>query len=305
MPLDPRARRLLGMMSLTGGAAPRLDITSRRQGFAKLMQMGARRIEIATVRDVSIEGLSGALPLRLYDVVPKREPGAPALVFFHGGGLVAGSLDTHDAICRHLALHFPGPVISVGYRLAPEAPWPAALDDAQAAFDAVAALEDTLNFDRQRLAVGGESAGCLLATAVSQGLRETRVRPRAQLLLCPVIDLAGDYPSRRDFGNGYLVDRATLAHDIGHCFPGGAQPPSPLRDGDVAMSPPTVIVAAECDPFRDEAAHFAALLNARSVPVRHTCHPGMVHSFYGLAALLPQAVPALGQAAEELAAFMA
>jgi acetyl esterase len=307
MPIDPRAKRLLDMMAMHGKASGGMTVALRREGFAKLMQMGAKAMALPRVEDRSIPGPGGALPLRIYDAVAERGTPAPALVFFHGGGLVAGSIGTHDTICRHLATASGAAVISVGYRLAPEAPYPAALDDAAHATNYLQRNADDYGIDAGRIAVGAESAGCLLAAAVTQGARAVSARLRAQLLLCPVIDLSGRYPSRAEFASGYLIDATTVAHDIAQCFPGAeadALLPSPLRFGSAAAAPPTLIVSAECDPFRDEAQLYGEMLEDAGVPVWHRHHPGMVHSFYGLPALLPQAAPALEDAGRQLRALL-
>ena len=306
MPLDPRAKRLLDMLAMSSPAAA-LTTQSRRDGFAKLMQMGARPQAVAHVEDIEIKGPECPLKLRLYDPVPDRAEPAPALVFLHGGGLVAGSIETHDAICRDLANALAAPVFSVGYRLAPEWRFPASLVDASFALDWVAREAAALDIDPARIAIGGESAGGMLAALIANGHLSVKSSAKALLLLCPVIDLAGDFPSRSKFATGYLIDKATLAHDIADCL-GEDQPasllPSPLRHGSAARTPPTVIVSAECDPFRDEALLYAQMLEDEAVPVRHMCHAGMVHSFYGLGALLPQARPALEQAASALGEFL-
>ena len=123
------------------------------------------------------------------------------------------------------------------------------------------------------------------------------------MLLCPVIDLAATTGSRQEFAKGHMIDTATVARDIEHCLgdtAAAADMPSPLRHGAPGRSPPTIIIAAECDPFRDEAARLAADLLAAGVPVWHTCHAGMLHSFYGLGAFLPQAEPALAEAGRQI-----
>jgi acetyl esterase/lipase len=303
MPIDPRAKRLLDMMAMQGDARCAMTVERRRDGFARLMQMGAKPIVLPRVENRSIAGPAGVLPMRIYDAVATRGSPAPALIFFHGGGLVAGSIDTHDTICRHLAAASEAVVISVGYRLAPEAPYPAALDDAAHAVSDLGRTAKHYGIDLHRIAIGAESAGCLLATALAQGLCASPAQFRAQLLLCPVVDLSGRYPSREEYGSGYLIDASTVAHDIAQCFPDAehnALLPSPLRFGSAAAAPPTIIVSAECDPFRDEAQLYGEMLEDAGVPVWHRQHAGMVHSFYGLPALLPQAAPALAEAGLKL-----
>ena len=302
---DPRAKRLLDMLALSAApAGERLSITARREGFAKLMEMGARPSAIGTVADVVMPGPE--VRIRVYAPREDETPAA-ALIFFHGGGLVAGSIETHDGICRRLAVAAGLKVFSVGYRLAPEHPFPASLADAARAVDWIAADAARFHIDPSRIAIGGESAGALLATLITDGFEPIGLQPRAQLLLCPVIDLAGDFPSRTTFGEGYLISRAVIARDVEDCLgPGGMADdmPSPLRHGDPAKAPASVIVSAACDPFRDEAAAYAERLHQSGVSVWHRCHDGMIHSFYGLGAFLPQADPALTEAGAQLARLL-
>lgn len=308
MTLDPRARRLLDMLALSAPAtSERLTTQQRREGFARLMQMAARPVMIARTQDLIIPGPGGPLVLRLYDPRSSSAKAAPALVFFHGGGLVAGNLDTHDGICHHLANASGTIVIAVDYRLAPEAKFPASLIDAAFAVDWVAHEASALGLDTSRLAIGGESAGALLAALISCGHQRVNARLKAQLLLCPVIDLAGNAPSRGEFGKGYLIDRATVERDIEDCLPEGQsvlELPSPLRMAAIGRPPPAIVEVAECDPFRDEAEAYVARLREVGVAVERTLHAGMPHAFHGLSALLPQADPALHAAGRKLAELL-
>jgi acetyl esterase len=303
MVLDPRAKRLLDMLSLSRIAQSNaLTIDERRSGFSQLMQMGARPPAKAEIRDIVA---NGRLHLRIYRTTTNVRPAA--LVFFHGGGLVAGSIETHDGTCRALARHSEITVISVGYRLAPEHKFPASLDDARFAIDWIAGHSDDLDIDATRLAIGGDSAGALLAALICSDQQLVTAEIRAQLLLCPVIDLVGELPSRRKFATGYLIDASTVEQDIRHCLAEDVSPaslPSPLRSVMKCLPPPTIIVAAEYDPFRDEAASYSTLLQEAGVPVRYNCYAGMVHSFYGLPAFLPQADAALAEAGQILAEFL-
>lgn len=308
MTLDPRAKRLLDIMAISAPvAAIRLSAQARREGFAKLMQLGARPVSVAHSENVLIDSPDGPLPLRLYDATPDLRGNRPALVFFHGGGLVAGSIDTHDGICRTLANASGSLILSVGYRLAPEAKFPAALNDAVRAVGWISANASGFGINPSRIAIGGESAGALLAALICNGHRTVDITPRAQLLLCPVVDLAGHMPSRQAYSRGFLIDAATISRDIEDCLPHGADPgdlPSPLRNGTPERSPATIIVTAECDPFRDEGNLYADRLSASGVPVWHKCMAGMIHSFYGLSALLPQADTALEEVGRQLAALL-
>ncbi len=208
-------------------------------------------------------GPAGALGLRIYTPVEAGGPGAlPVLVFFHGGGWVVGNLDTHDGLCRRLANAAGCLVVSVDYRLAPEARFPAAVDDAYAATRWVAARASSFGGDGTRLAVGGDSAGGNLAAVVSLLAHERGAPPlRFQLLLYPVTDFAFDTPSYRENGEGYLLTRANMEWYAGHYLRDGADRrhphAAPLRAADVGGSPPTMVITAQYDPLRDEGEAYA------------------------------------------------
>lgn len=295
MPLDPRSRRLLDMLALSGTVSR--NSSERREDYRKLMTMAE-----APAPEVATSGLTtdDGIPLRCY----RPEGATAALVFFHGGGLVAGSIDTHNGMCRRLAAASGVAVVSVGYRLAPEARFPASLDDARAALDWVHANCAALGLDPNRIAIGGDSAGALLAALIATGSTKFKAALRAQLLLCPVADLTKADGSRTEFGTGYLIDRETIAQDIASCFEPGEELPTPLRSVDTGSCPPTIIHTAEFDPFRDEAEELAVLLRANGVQTELTCHAGMLHSFYGLPAFFPQADEALRQAGAQLARLL-
>ncbi len=301
MPLDPRAQRFLDLLA---AAKPRatLDtsVPERRQAVADLARFAGPEIPMYAIADRRAPGAGGDLPVRVY--TPEAAAGAigPGLVYFHGGGLIAGDLDTHDPIARALAQAAGCRVISVGYRLAPEHPFPAAVEDAVAAVCHVAAQAAPFGLDPARLGVCGDSAGATLAAAACQALaRRDGPRPALQLLLCPILDHRRASASRREFASGYLVDAATLAHDLLHYLPAGVDPAdpriSPLAAADLSGLPPTLIHAAEFDPLRDEALDYAERLRQAGSRVAYTCHPGMIHLFYGLGGVIPQARAALAQ----------
>ena len=306
MPLDPRAKRIIDMMSAGAAAtAASTGIEARREGFRKLMRMAAAPGIIGSVEERSLPGPGGVLPARLYS--PDKAPTGllPGLVFFHGGGLVAGSLDTHDAMCRTLAAAAACRVVSVSYRLAPESRFPAAIEDACAASAWIAAHGAAFGIDPERLAVGGDSAGGTLAAVVCQWARGSRTpRFAAQLLLCPVLDFAATSASRSAFSRGYLLDETTMQRDLTHYLHGetALDDPriSPLRVADASGLPCALIHTAEFDPLRDEGLAYAELLASADVQVRHTCHAGMIHHFYGMTAILPEAQAALERIGAEL-----
>jgi acetyl esterase/lipase len=234
----------------------------------------------------------------------------PGLIYFHGGGLVAGSVATHDPIGRSLANSCACRVISVEYRLAPEHPFPAALDDALAAVTHIGADAAAFGIDGARLGICGDSAGGTLAAATAQAVaRIGSPRLALQLLICPILDYSRKTGSRRDLASGYLVDQATLEHDLLHYLPQGMDPAdpriSPLRAPDVAGLPRTFIHTAEFDPLRDEGRDYFERLERAHSEVSYTCHPGMIHLFYGLGAVIPYARTAFEQIGGEIRAALA
>jgi acetyl esterase len=269
-----------------------------RDAFQRLTQaVGIRDVPVAAVEDGVWPGPAGAMPYRLYRPTSAADA-SPGLVYFHGGGCVFGSIDTHDGICRALAAGSGCTVISFGYRQAPEHRFPAAVDDSLAAARWVFAHAHALGLDRGRIAIGGDSAGAGLASIVCQtAAREGDPRPALQLLLCPVLDLAAEHASRRAFADGYFLNRTTIEWMLGHyCTKETdlADPRlSPLRACDLAGLPAAHIHTAEFDPLRDEGAAYAERLERAGVPVRYTCHAGLIHHFYGMAGAIPAARAAL------------
>jgi acetyl esterase/lipase len=306
MALAPGAERLLRMLAAANaGSAPVGGVEARRrmlQGLARMASEG----EICGVetRDLQAPGPGGPIRVRLYS---PRAASTAALVWFHGGGWVAGGLDTHDGLCRRLAASSAATLISVDYRLAPEHRFPAAFEDALAALCWAAQRAEALGFDAQRLAVGGDSVGGGLAAAVAQS---SDAPPLAlQLLLCPILDLANESPSRRAFAEGFFIDAATLAQDVVHYCGGEADlcDPrlSPLLASDLSRQPPALIHAAEYDPFRDEAKAYAERLSQAGVAARFVLWPGMIHYFYTLPRAIAGAGPALESIGEGIAGALA
>jgi acetyl esterase len=299
VPLDPRARRFLDLLAATNPpSAISLSVAERRAALIQLMSFAGPPASVAAADDRTIAGAAGTLPARLYSPLGASGALNAGIVYFHGGGLVAGSIATHDPIARALASTSGCRVLSVDYRLAPEAPFPAAVEDAVAAIDHIRARGADYGIDPQRLAVAGDSAGAtLVAVACQQLAMARRPGPRLQVLLCPILDYAGATESRRELADGYLVDAATLEHDLRHYLPtaAAASDPrvSPLRALDLTGVAPATIHSAEFDPLRDEAKLYADRLRDAGVGVSYTCHAGMIHLFYGLGGVIPYAKTAL------------
>lgn len=307
MPLDPLAKRLLTMMAAASSAdRKRPTPEERRQALAKLMQFA--RAEVADVMraDAVLPGPAGDIGYRLYTPpAPQHSVPAPGFVFFHGGGMVAGSIETHDRIAAALAQASGCRLISVEYRLAPEHKFPAAVEDAIAATQFVLANAASLGIDPARLVVGGDSAGATLAAVVCQhALQNAWPDLAAQCLICPVLDFEETSPSRKEFAENHLIDRVTLQADLADYLPKDADLAdpriSPLRALHVAGLPPAIIHTAEYDPMRDEGNAYARKLLAAGVAVEHICHEGMIHNFHAMGAVLPQARLVLSQIGEQI-----
>jgi acetyl esterase len=298
MPLDPRAERFLERLAaLNPPSALALTVEERRSALRHLLTFSGTEEPIGRVEDRMLPGAAGALKARLYTPIDAPSTVLPGLIYFHGGGLVAGSLDTHDGICRSLANASGCRLVSVDYRLAPEHPFPAAVEDGYAAACWVGSHTEELHIDPDRLAIGGDSAGATLAAVVCQTAAAAQgVRLAMQFLLCPITDFGSDTESRRRFAAGYLLDRATLDHDLRHYAGPDGDPAdpriSPLRAVNVRQLPPACIQTAEFDPVRDEGEAYAERLERAGVRTLYRCHSGMIHLFYGMGGLIPYAAAA-------------
>jgi acetyl esterase/lipase len=311
VPLDPRVKRFLD--ALAAGDPPDARSTTveqRRIGLAELMKFGGREPAVDRVEDRTLPGPAGPLAVRIYTPFQANTGMMPGLVYFHGGGLVAGTVATHDGVARALANASASRVVSVEYRLAPEHPFPAALDDALAAVRHVGAHAAEYGIDAARLGICGDSAGGTLAAATCQtAARSGSPSLALQVLICPILDYSGSTLSKRGLASGYLVDQATLDHDLLHYLPAGTDPAdpriSPLRAADVTGQPRTLIHTAEFDPLRDEGRDYFERLARTRAQVSYTCHPGMIHLFYGLGGVIPYARTALEQIGGEIRAALA
>jgi acetyl esterase len=306
MPLDPLAKRLLAMIAAAapaGRAMPTAD--ERRQSLAKLMQFARADAPDVTTSDGTLPGPASDIAYRLYAPAGGRNELAPGFVFFHGGGMVSGSIATHDRVAAALAEATGCRLISVDYRLAPEHKFPAAVEDAIAATEFVSRQAASFGIDATRLVVGGDSAGATLAAVVCQHVqRSASAAIAAQCLICPVLDFEDTSPSREAFAENHLLDRLTLDADLADYLPDDADPAdpriSPLRALNLAGLPATIIHTAEFDPMRDEGNAYARKLLAAGVVVEHVCHDGMIHNFHALGAVLPQGRQVMSQIGEQI-----
>jgi acetyl esterase len=228
----------------------------------------------------------------------------PGLIYFHGGGFILGTLDSCDRVCRDLA-HLSGRVVvSVDYRLAPEHPFPAAVEDACAATKYVLEHAGEFGIDENQIAIGGESAGANLAAVTALKLRGTGARPLTfQLLVYPQVDFLDDSPSMREFANGHFITSDLLAyfarHYLGSAQDRRHQDASPLS-ADLRGLPAAFVVTAECDPLRDQGETYARKLAEAGVPVTQKRYDGMIHPFFSLAGIIDGGREAIGDAAAAL-----
>jgi acetyl esterase len=246
--------------------------------------------------------------VRVYRRSDARSP-SPGLVFFHGGGFVVGSLDSHDGICRELASKAAMTVVSVDYRLAPEQPFPAAVQDAVGATRWVLANAAAFALDASAIAVGGDSAGGTLAAVAAQALRGDARKPAFQLLAYPLTDLRGGTRSREAFRDGYFLTKRTIDWYTAQYIPDVTQHTdpraSPLLAEDLSGLPPALVVTAGFDPLRDEGRDYAEKMRDAGVEVDLVCAEGCMHGFLNATGVLPEAASTMDRVAARLRAALA
>ncbi|WP_224769357.1 alpha/beta hydrolase [Nocardioides ochotonae] len=285
--LDPEIAALLAFMESTGTPPMHTGTPAQARAAFRTLTVDMRDAsllpEVAEVSETTVPGGDGERPARLYRPRPRSEGPLPTVVLFHGGGWVIGDLDTHDLMARTLATACDAVVLSVDYRLAPEHPFPAAVEDAVAAARWAAAHLGDLGGD-ERLGLAGDSAGGNLAAVAAQALRDDAVPVAAQLLLYPATDLVGETASRTENAEGYFLDRDTMLWFAQQYV--GALPPDRLTDprlsplhGELGGLAPAVVAVAQFDPLRDEGTAYAEALRAAGVPVRLASYDGLIHGF--------------------------
>jgi acetyl esterase len=313
--LRPRVqRRLLGEPVRIDGLAPAPDIqmllwlakligddSVSDEGTLSVQEARARASEatiiidgpkrpLPRVEDLVIPGPAGQIGARLYFPAPRGGDPPPLIVFYHGGGWVIGDLETHDAVCRFLAPSTGAAVLSIDYRLAPEHPFPAGVEDAVAAFRWASEQAAGLEIDPARIAVCGDSAGGDLAAVVSLLTRDDDgPSPAMQALIYPVTDAIGGQESRRLFAEGFLLTSADMDWFEDHYLQGANADTDPrasvLRADDLSGLPPAYVCTAGLDPLRDEGEAYAERLREAGNRVALRRHPGLVHTFAHLTAI--------------------
>jgi len=262
------------------------------------------RAPLPRVEELMLPGGDGLpRPARLYAAAALDATGSrpsPVLLYFHGGGFVLGSLDTHDSLCRQLALRSGGAVLALDYRLAPEHPFPAAWDDAWAALHWLREQGAQWGLDTSRIAVGGDSAGGTLAAATALRARDEHVPLALQLLITTGTSDRADTGSRRLFAQGFLIDSATVEWFFDHAVPRAHRHDprfAPLEAQDLEGVCPALVLLAECDPVVDDGIAYADRLRMAGVAVDLEIYRGVTHDFMKMGRLLPEAPQALDAAA--------
>jgi acetyl esterase len=303
MSLDSQARAFLDQLATLGG--PKLwemAPQAARELYRGMSQLtDPQDVPIGKVENLTAKGPAGEIPIRTYTPVAAGGTAVPALIYYHGGGFVIGDLETHDALCRMLANEAGCKVISVDYRLAPEHPFPAAVEDAYGAARWVEENASDLGIDPNRIAVAGDSAGGNLAAVVCQLAREKDKPSIAfQLLIYPATEVNAQTESMRANAEGYFLEKGSLDWFMGHYIPRDADPKdprlSPLLAEDLSGLPPAYIVTAGFDPLRDEGKAYAERLKAAGVEAEYVEYKGMIHGFFNMAGVLEVAKQAITDA---------
>ena len=291
-PLDPVIAQIIPLLPLRDP-----DTMTPQSARDALRALAAARAAVPpppvqSVNDTQVKGAAGPLSARVYRVSREK---SPTVVFFHGGGWVAGDLETHDRQARLLAIETGAVVVSVDYRRPPETRFPGAFEDGFAAMRDIFERIAEFGGDNARVGVAGDSAGGNLAATVAIACRDAGVHLAAQLLVYPVTDVAGNFadakenarfPSRAENAEGYFLSRAVMQWFAGHYLEdakhGADWRVSPLRARSLAGLAPAIVCTAWFDPLRDEGTAYAAALQAAGVATKHHRGAGLIHGYFGL-----------------------
>jgi acetyl esterase len=291
-PLDPVIAQIIPLLPLRDPEA--MTPQSARDALSALAASRAAvpPPPVTSAEDIRVKGAAGFLAARVYRNGSGK---SPTVVFFHGGGWVAGDLDTHDRQARLLAIETGAVVVSVDYRRPPEVRFPGAFEDAFAAIRDVVERIAEFGGDGKRIGVAGDSAGGNLAAATAIACRDAGIKLAAQLLVYPVTDVAGNFadatenarfPSRTENAEGYFLSRAVMewfcGHYLAHADDGADWRVSPLRAKSLARLAPAVVATAWFDPLRDEGNAYANALAAAGVPTKYHPGAGLIHGYFGL-----------------------
>lgn len=297
--LDGRTQWLLQLLARSG--QPPIEQTTVIEARAVydtfMLEMGGRAAPIGEMVDRTIEGPAGRLRIRIYRPAGTVVRPLPAILYFHGGGWVMGSLEGYDLVYRYFCARAGSALVAVDYRLAPEHKFPAGIDDAVAAYRWLQAEATGLGIDPARIVIAGDSAGGNIAAATAQLLRGEARLPCLQWLIFPVTDLSFDTASFKSCGEGFLLTRAAMEWFRGHYLNSQAEVgdprASPLKADDLAGLPPALVYTAGFDPLRDEGRAYADRLSAAGVKTIHHEFDSLIHGFVGLRGTVSAAARAM------------
>jgi acetyl esterase len=302
MPLHPDLAAFLELVEVgaSNGARPLHDLTpaqARVEYDKSTLALDSEGVDIASVTPVEIPGRDGhRIAARLYVPANPSHEGSqlPALLYFHGGGYCVGGLDSHDSLCRALASSTPCCLLHISYRLAPEHKFPAAVHDAQDAYQWLFSNGSAYGIDTRRIAVGGDSAGGTLATGLTIAAREGQwPQPLLQVLLYPCTAARQDTASHRRLAQGYLLEAVTLQWMFDNYLRNEVDRAdwrfAPLEANDLSNLPPAFIALAEYDPLVDEGVEYANRLKEAGVAVDLKVYEGMTHDFARLGNIVNEA----------------
>ena len=299
MPLDPQFRAAIDTLQAAGSLPLVRGDAAQTRAHYRTLSLSRRGPGFLPeqVASVSDQRSPGGVQVRIF--IPQQAAGG-TVVYLHGGGWVVGDVETHDPLCRRVANATGARVVAVDYRLAPEHPFPAALDDAQEVLEWVCAQDPD-----QPTGVAGDSAGASLAAGLAIRARDKQIPLAAQLLLYPAADPAMTSPSITENGEGYFLTRLDMAWFYQQYLPAGAggdagTTEADLAHVDVAGVAPAIVATAEFDPLRDEGATYAARLAAAGVPVEYVPGPGLIHGFAAFLGVVGAADAATGRVLELL-----
>ncbi|MBT9446008.1 MAG: alpha/beta hydrolase [Hyphomonadaceae bacterium] len=305
MSLDPGLRALLDQLALAPVPTPEEDTPALGRAMYVAMRdmVSGPQPDIGVLRDITVDGAAGPIKARLYDSVDGAK--RPCLIYFHGGGFVIGDLDSHDTLCRQLALDGGFRVIAVDYRLAPEHKFPAAPDDCIAATNYIFQNAAKLGVDPARLATAGDSAGGNLATVVARhAAKNGGPKISLQLLIYPVTEMIRDKGSRTEFADGYFLTKARMDWFDAHYTDGkflNDDRLNPLLFDVPAGIAPAYVVTAGFDPLRDEGREYADKLRAAGVPTVYINYDDQIHGFFNMPAVSRVGRQAITDAAKAVA----
>ncbi len=289
-PLDPAIAQIIPLLPLRDPDS--MTPQSARESLLALARSRPPLPPVAAINDIKVSGAAGNIPARVYRTGATP---APTVLFFHGGGWVAGDLETHERQAQSLAMETDAVVVSVDYRRPPEAPFPAAFEDCFAALKDVAARIAEFGGDAKRIGVAGDSAGGNLSAVCAIAARDAGLKLAGQLLAYPVTDVTGlytdaaenaRYPSRQENASGYFLSRAVMGwfsrHYLGADAKGDDWRVSPLRTKNLAGVAPAIVCTAFFDPLRDEGQAYADVLEAAGVETKRHHGLGLIHGYFGL-----------------------